>query len=211
MAAKKFKVIVADPPWSFDDKLQSMKAKTKRSAVSQYKELSNNEIKNLDIRSVVDPSGCVLVLWVPSTLLDVGLDVAKSWGFKLKQTYVWVKIKKDASKEKNINNITRIGMGRLFRQAHEIALVCTSGKSVYKDLQDKSQRSVCLAQNKGHSIKPDVLQHSLDSMFPGVEKLEVFARRNFKGWTCIGDAIDGLDIRDAILQLTKEEETDESQ
>src|SRR5690606_23397491 len=36
----------------------------------------------------------VLVLWVPGSLLQEGLDVMSAWGFKQKQVHVWVKTKK---------------------------------------------------------------------------------------------------------------------
>ena len=38
-------------------------------------------------------------------------------------------------------------------------------------------------------------------MFPTQTKLELFARRHRPGWTCLGNELDGLDIRDALEQL----------
>ena len=92
------------------------------------------------------------------------------------------------------------GMGRLFRQSHEICLIGTRG-SVYASLANKSQRSVCFAENLRHSAKPDDLQESLEAMFPKTRKLELFARRLRPGWTCLGNEIDGKDIRDALATL----------
>lgn len=196
-----YQVISADPPWHFDDGLKKMGDAVRRSAQSQYKTLSLKEIANLDIQSLADPSGCLLALWVPSSMLEDGLRVMKGWGFKLKQTFVWVKLKKDYASEKDWNRATRFGMGRLFRQAHEIALIGTSGKSVYPHLKNNSQRSVSFDLNKGHSIKPESLQDRLDLMFPGTNKLEIFARRVRPGWDCIGDGVTGVDVRDSIKNL----------
>jgi N6-adenosine-specific RNA methylase IME4 len=198
------KCIICDPPWSFDDRLQKMKRPVKRSAISQYKVMSVAEIAALDVKSLADPMGCLLALWVPSSMLDQGLEVMNAWGFKLKQTFVWVKLKKDYALEENWNLGTRVGMGRLFRQSHEIALIGTSGKSVYPWLEDHSQRSVAFDLNQGHSIKPPTLHERLEKMFPDVEKLELFSRRKRVGWTCIGDAIDGKDITVAIQELITE-------
>ena len=92
------------------------------------------------------------------------------------------------------------GMGRLFRQTHEICLVGTRGK-IYKQLANKSQRSVSFAENLRHSAKPDALQESLEAMFPKSRKLELFARRLRPGWTCLGNEIDGKDIYDALADL----------
>jgi N6-adenosine-specific RNA methylase IME4 len=134
-------------------------------------------------------------------MIDKGLEVMDSWGFKLKQTFVWVKLKKNFAEEEDWNKGTRFGMGRLFRQSHEIALIGTYGKSVYPRLKNNSQRSVAFDLNKGHSIKPDTLQDRLDIMFPSTSKLEIFARRNKSGWTCIGDGVTGVDVRDSIKNL----------
>lgn len=198
---KRFEVITADPPWSFGDELKSMKRPVKRSAKSQYSLMSTSSIAELDVKSLANPSGCVLVLWVPSTLLEHGLRVMRAWGFIPKQTYVWVKLKKEHRKETDPNNMMRIGMGRLFRQAHEIALVGTSGKSVYKLLKNKSQRSVSLDLNDGHSIKPPTLQNRLELMFPDANKLELFGRRSKDGWTVLGDGVTGCDIHQSIEEL----------
>jgi N6-adenosine-specific RNA methylase IME4 len=195
-----FNVIVADPPWAFNDSLVAMKRKVKRSAASQYDVLGINDIEQLDVRSLADQAGSILVLWVPSSMLSVGLNVMSSWGFSFKQTFVWVKTKKDARKEIDMNDSTRVGMGRLFRQSHEIALVGTCGK-VYPHLVNKSQRSVAFDKNRKHSAKPELLQDRLELMFPAVPKLELFGRRARKDWTVIGDEIDGKDIRDAIQDL----------
>ncbi len=197
----KYDVIVADPPWHFNDGLEKMKTPVRRSAQSQYSTLSINEIQALNVPGLANPTGCMLALWVPSSMLVMGLETMKRWGFTHKQTFIWVKMKKDFSKEKDINNATRFGMGRLFRQAHEIALIGTSGKSIYPKLKNNSQRSVSFDLNEGHSIKPGTLQDRLDLMFPDTEKLEIFARRTRSGWTCIGDGVTGRDVRDSIGDL----------
>lgn len=163
--------------------------------------MTAQQVAALPVKDLADPAGCLLALWVPGSMLEDGLMVMKAWGFKLKQVFVWVKLKKDYAKEADWNNSTRVGMGRLFRQSHEIALICTSGKSVYKLLQNKGQRSVCFDLNRGHSIKPDILHKRLDKMFPTAQKLELFARRPMDGWTVLGDGIDGKDIDVAIQEL----------
>lgn len=203
----KYSVIIADPPWSFDDKLEKMKAPTKRSASSQYDVMSLSEIMALDVASLADPNGCLLAMWCPGSFLEAGMDVYKAWGFKLKQNYVWVKTKKrklKADEAQDPFNYLAFGMGRLFRQTHETAFICTSGKTVYPFLEDMSQRSVCFAPNLGHSRKPEHLHVSLETMFPNANKLELFARQDRPGWTCAGNECPsslGEDIKDSIKRL----------
>lgn len=187
----KFRVIVADPPWRFDDKLQM--STVARSADDNYNTLTLSDIINLNVRDLIDPAGCMLVMWVPSTMLIDGLRVLEAWGFQFKGTYVWAKMRKDMRG-------LAIGMGHTFRQAHEIALVGVSGK-VTSLIANKGQRSACLAVNQGHSKKPEHLQDSLDLMFPDSNKLEMFARRQRPGWICTGDELDFSDIRDVIPAL----------
>ncbi len=193
----KFDVIVSDPPWAFGDTLKKMKKKTRRSAASQYSTMSAAEVAALDVKSLANPKGCVLALWVPSSLLVDGINVMNAWGFTYKSMYIWVKTKK---KVKDIDNALAFGMGRLFRNVHEIALIGTMGK-VYANLENHSQRTVILAPNMGHSIKPEALQDSLDLMYPGGNKLEMFARRHRSGWTCVGNALSNCDITVSIQSL----------
>ena len=88
----KFDLIVSDPPWHFSDSLKM--SKTKRGAAANYSLLKNNDIINLDVKSIASENS-ILVLWVPSSLLKEGIETMENWGFTLKQTHVWVKIKKN--------------------------------------------------------------------------------------------------------------------
>lgn len=225
----KFQVIVSDPPWDFNDSLAM--SDVARGASANYPVLDLEEIKKLPVKELADPNGCILALWIPSSMLQDGMDVMKAWGFHQKQTYIWVKIKKQPldvllseikslfkkSKKLPLTDILNQAlaacasfkmadslafyMGRLFRQTHEICLIGTNNNGVYKQLQNKSQRSVSFGENLKHSAKPDNLQESLEIMFPLAKRIEMFARRQRTGWTCLGNEIDGDDIRDALNKL----------
>lgn len=226
MSKKKYGVISIDCPWSFSDTLKM--SDVKRSAQSNYNTMSLSEIKQLKIKDITDPNGAILALWVPSSLLQEGLDVMKEWGFTHKQTYVWVKNKKnplpnlsnilksmseptkvnwknifsDIINNVNLDQVLAFGMGHLFRQTHEICLIGINNNKIYKKLQNKSQRSVSFGENLKHSQKPDHLQKSLEIMFPTENKIEIFARRLKDGWDCIGNEVcNGEDIRVSISKL----------
>src|SRR5208283_3954306 len=89
--SKKFRVIVADCPWPFSDKLQM--SDVKRGASANYDTMTISDIEALPVASYCHDEGAVLCLWVPSSLLQAGLDTMEAWGFKHKQTYIWVKTK----------------------------------------------------------------------------------------------------------------------
>lgn len=199
-----YDIIVADPAWGFNDGLKKMKRRVKRSAESQYKTMPMSHIAALPVKKLANPRGCLLALWVPGSMIQHGLEVMRAWGFSHKQVFVWVKLKKGHQKEKDINNGTRVGMGHLFRQSHEIALIGTSGKSVYPYMKNHSQRSVSFDLNIGHSIKPETLQKRLELMFPNANKLEMYARRVRPGWDCLGNEIDGRDLVDSVGDIAKE-------
>ena len=120
----------------------------------------------------------------------------KNNGFRLTQSNIWCKTKKDPLinlkksikdaiikndlnsidklfEEFDINDIVSCYMGRLFRQTHEICLLGVKGKHIYKQLKNKSQRSVHFAPNLEHSAKPPILQDRLELMFPDAKKLEI--------------------------------------
>lgn len=224
---QKFNLIVADPPWSFDDNLTM--STVKRGAKSQYKSiLSFSEICQLPISEIADQDA-ILFLWVPSSLLAQGLEVMRFWGFDFKQTFIWVKIKKEPEKEilsflkkkilklndlkfsdlrkilsdLNLNSFLSFFMGRIFRQTHEIALVGTKGK-VYQHLKNHSQRSVVLASNPRHSDKPEEPQNYLELLWPNAKKIELFARRDRDGWLCLGNECPSTkdeDIKDSLQKL----------
>jgi N6-adenosine-specific RNA methylase IME4 len=233
----KFQVIVADPPWSPSDSLSM--SSVKRGAAANYPVLSVDQICELPVKKVADPDGCVLALWVLGSMLEDGLRVMKAWGFEQKQVYVWVKTKKQSSINSLafkdtfaeirawkrdpiafINTLLKssfkvgdwllsFGMGRLFRQSHEICFIGINNTKIYSKLENKSQRSVCFEENKGHSIKPDYLQGSLETMFPQAKRLEMFARRQHQGWTVIGhDVSNGEDIFQSLNTLKDNDDND---
>jgi N6-adenosine-specific RNA methylase IME4 len=222
----KFNVIVCDCPWSPADGL-NMNA-TKRGAASNYTTMSTDDLCALPIKDLTDTDGCVLALWVIGSMLEDGMRVMKSWGFQQKQTFVWCKTKKpksltkilkstlDIALQNNIDDTIKLakdsvislgdyvlgfGLGRLFRQTHELCLIGVNNTKIYKHLQDRAQRSVCFDENKGHSIKTENLQDRLDIMFPGGKKVELFARRQRRGWTCVGDGVSNEDIRISLEKI----------
>jgi N6-adenosine-specific RNA methylase IME4 len=188
----RFPVIVADPPWSYEDKLR-MGGTTgvKRSADSHYSVMHIDAIKSLVVPSADD---AFLALWCPNTLLEShGLPTMKAWGFTYKGMYHWVKTAGDKSG-------LAFGMGRYFRACSETALFGIKGKP---KLLDMSQRNVEMAKALPHSAKPEGLQNSLEKMYAG-PYLEMFARRDRAGWYCVGnEAPDtmGEDIARSLMRL----------
>jgi len=85
---KKYRVIYADPPWRF--KNFSVKGEG-RNVVSHYDCLTLPDLKRLNINRHADKD-CALFMWVTDPMLDQGLELMKSWGFKFKTVaFYWAK------------------------------------------------------------------------------------------------------------------------
>lgn len=206
----KFNVVVCDPPYNFLDGLNI--SDVKRGSQANYNTMTIQQIKDMRIKDIVDPDGALLALWVPSSLLQEGLDIMKEFGFIFKQTWIWIKLKKEPFKqfkknkdfkleEINLEQLLSFGMGRIGRNVHEICLIGVRGK-IYKKIQNRSQRTVFFYKNEKHSKKPELLQDKLDMIFPDTNKIEIFARRQRPGWHCIGNEIvQGEDINESISKL----------
>lgn len=229
----RFRVIVADPPWSPDDGLTM--SDVKRGAASQYPVLTTEDIKALDVQRIASKNS-VLALWVPSSMLEDGMETMAAWGFTQKQMNVWVKIKKEPLKKIaeeykkkylksqraagivpedflefitnfDLDEVLDFNLGRLFRQTHEVCLVGTRGK-VYDKMKNRSQRSVHFYSAKGlkHSEKPEKMQDQLNIIFPKIQKLELFARRERPDYITAGlecPATPGERVDETIARLAK--------
>lgn len=185
-------VIVCDAPFSFSDKLAM--SKVKRGSAAQYKNtMSIEELKKLDVANLA-ANDALLAFWVPSSLIKEGIEVIEAWGFRLVQSWVWVKtkneplesLKKTVRKKStkgqislidvnstidnlDLNSILTMKMGRTFRQTHEIVLIGVKGR-INSKIVNRSQRSVDLGplvSRNGilHSAKPETLQERLEILF----------------------------------------------
>ena len=60
---------------------------------------------------------------------------------------------------------------------------------------------VCDARIMEHSRKPDEIRDRIVALCGDVPRIELFARQRHDGWDCLGDEIDGRDIRESILEI----------
>lgn len=185
----RYRVIVADPPWAFGDRLTM--SDTRRGAESQYSTLTVETICALPVRAVAEDDA-LLALWCPSALILDGTAarVVEAWGFQGKQLWTWCKTTKTGR--------MAFGMGRLGRNCTEHAILATRGR-IYQHVVGRSEQTAFLHPTLPHSAKPETLQDQLERMIPGGRRLELFARRIRSRWTCVGDqcpATEGQDIRE---------------
>ena len=159
---KKYSIIYADPPWSYQDK------NCNGACLKHYKTMSLDEICQLPINKISD-TNCVLFLWATYPLLPEALKVIESWGFKYKSiAFQWIKLNKKDRKP-------FYGLGRWTRGNTEPCLIATKGKpkrianNVFQLIQAPIGR---------HSQKPDIVRHKIiELMGNDLERIELFARK----------------------------------
>ncbi len=180
---KKYNVIYADPPWSYNDKMSGHSF----SLDHEYKTQSIEWIKSLSVNNLADKD-CALFMWVVSPLLPEALDVIKSWGFKYKTlAFCWSKYHKSG---KLVKNLGRWTMGNV-----ELCLLATRGKP--KRICNNIQQLVQYERSR-HSVKPPIVRDRIVQLMGDVPRIELFARERERGWDALGDSIDGKDIKDVL-------------
>ena len=189
---KKYKIIYADPPWQY--RVYSKKGKS-RSAENHYHTMNIDDIRSLPVGEIADDD-CVLFLWITFPCLKEGISVMESWGFTYKTCgFNWIKRNKK-------KDTYFMGLGFWTRSNSEVCLIGTKG---HPKRVSKAVPQVCDARVMEHSRKPSEIRDRIVELCGDVPRIELFARETVKGWDCLGDEIDGEDIRDALVEVINDE------
>jgi N6-adenosine-specific RNA methylase IME4 len=174
----RFKTILADPPWRFQNSTGKVAPEHRR--LRRYQTMSLEDICDLPITEHTDPAAH-LYLWCPNALLGEGLQVMKRWGFTYKTNIVWYKVRKDGGPDGR-------GVGFYFRNVTELLLFGTHGR-IRTLKPGRTQVNILRTRKQEHSRKPDEAYDLIESCSPG-PFLELFARERRSGWTQWGDEVD---------------------
>jgi N6-adenosine-specific RNA methylase IME4 len=172
----RYRVIYADPPWSF--KTYSDKGKS-RSAERHYSCMSLDDIKALPVGQIAD-NDCTLVLWTTVPHLQQAFEVIEAWGFSYKCGAVWVKPTRDGKR-------WRMGTGYWFRGNPEHLLVATRGRSK-PTKRGAGGVGLIVAPRRDHSRKPDEVYERIERLVAG-PYIELFARQKRPGWDAWGNEV----------------------
>jgi N6-adenosine-specific RNA methylase IME4 len=174
LPSAKFRVLYADPPWSYHDKADAGSVQS-GGAEMYYPSMSIADLSAMPVAELCE-SDAVLFLWVTSPLLFESAAVIKAWGFTYKASFVWDKIKHN--------------MGHYNSVRHELLLVCTRG-SCTPDVV-KLYDSVQSIERTEHSVKPEEFRQIIDTLYPHGKRLELFGRKHVEGWTVYGNQLSGV-------------------
>jgi len=182
---KKYQIIYADPPWSYNDKMSGHSF----SLDHEYETQDLDWIKKLPVKELADKN-CVLFLWVVNPLLPEAFEVIKEWGFKYKTVaFVWNK--------RTVNGNWVHNMGRWTMGNMEMVLLATKGKPqrLRKDI-----KQLVVSERKEHSKKPDIIRKHIVDLMGDLPRIELFARGNkgrdmfdfnkFDGWDTFGNEVE---------------------
>ncbi len=172
---KRFPVIYADPPWTFETRTDKGKG---RSAERHYVCMSLDDIKALPVRPLA-ADDCALFLWTTFPHLCQAHEVIEAWGFSYRTLgFIWVKQTRDRQR-------LAIGNGCWTRANSEPCLLAARGR---RQRKSAGVHSVILAPAREHSRKPDETYARIEALLNG-PYLELFAQSERPNWTCWGNEV----------------------
>lgn len=166
---KKYRVIYADPPWSYNDKQDT---DYYGGAEKHYGTMPLNEIAALPISRITEKDA-VLFLWTTSPLIFDSKQIFEAWGFTYKSMFIWDKVK--------------TGMGHYNSVRHEMLLICTKG-SCTPDTKRMFDSVQSIERSENHSEKPQEFRDIIETLYAG-ERIELFARTKRDGWDVWGNEV----------------------
>ncbi len=176
LGGRKFRTLMADPPWRFENRTGKMAPEHKR--LNRYGTMSTEEICALPVSEVMEKTAH-LYLWTPNALLPDALKVMEAWGFHYKTNLVWHKIRKDGGSDGR-------GVGFYFRNVTELILFGVRGPGARTLGPGRTQVNFLASRKREHSRKPDEQYHLIEACSPG-PYLEMFARGTRTGWSYWGN------------------------
>lgn len=178
---KRYKIILADPPWPYSKYRNLSKNTNDKVRVTPYTAMTLEDIKRMPISQIAEKD-CVLLLWVTFPCLEMGLKVIKAWGFTYKTVaFNWLKKNK-----KGIGYF--MGFGHYTRSNGEICLLATKGKGL--KVLKKNMSQVVVTPLTQHSAKPAIVRNKIVSLFGDESRIELFARKQASGWDAWGNDLE---------------------
>ena len=191
---KKYNIVYADPPWTYNDKALS----GSRGAGCKYDLMTLDEICALPVGEITDDN-CALFLWVTMPQLPNAFRVIQEWGFTYKTcAFTWVKTNKKA-------HSIAMGMGNYTRGNAELVLLGTKGKI---KRESASVSSVIIAPRDAHSKKPNRVRNKIVELLGDVPRVELFARQRYIGWDSLGFGVEDIDIQNSLRLIVQKNKMD---
>lgn len=172
-----YDVILADPPWTFS---VWNAAKSDRHASHKYNLMSTQEICDLPIKEL-SAENCALFIWATWPNIIECFDVITAWGFTYRTlAWEWVKAKRSGFG-------FHFGMGYYTRSNPEPCLLAVKGTM---PVAVHNIQALIYSPVREHSRKPDEQYRKIESLYPNMKYLELFARKKKENWDSWGNEIE---------------------
>lgn len=183
----KFKVIYSDCPWKYGFQ------RYKKNSGCDYPTMTIKELCALPVEQIADDNS-LLFHWTTGPKLEEGIQVLNAWGFKyITVAFAWIKMcKKQTTKYFS-------GQGYYTKPNAELCLLGRRGKAL--DIIDKTVKQIVAVPMTYHSAKPPIVRHNIVRLVGDIPRVELFATVKTKGWTAIGNRIDGRDIAEVLNDM----------
>lgn len=175
---QRYELIVADPPWKQAKGGKKSVRENSSGRPLDYPVCSLEEIKeHLKAADALTSDNAVLFLWTIDKYLFEAEEMAKELGYKLHARMIW-------------NKVTGIPAAFTVRYGHEYLLYMYKGKLVPVATEERGKiHTVFTEQVKRHSQKPEISFEIINRLYPGLKKLEMYARLEREGYDCWGNEV----------------------
>ena len=172
---KKYKTIVADPPWKYGvwGKGSEKAPFGDKARPLPYPHMTVEEIRALNVASLADEN-CELYLWTTQKYLPDAFEVLKAWGFKYCQALTWCKTPRGT------------GQGGVYCPTTEFLILGRKGKMPKVKRIDTTWWNI--KRTNKHSKKPEFFQDLIETA-SDAPRLEMFARRERENWDVWGNEV----------------------
>lgn len=207
----RFQILYCDPPWPYNNRLTGEgRTKFGEGVHAHYNTMTVQDIADLGplIADICEPTA-VLMMWVTAPHLTSAFQVAEAWGFDYAtKAFCWVKISKDGRPRQLPGQYTASNTEDclLFtrRPNKQAPRLLPTGQRmtpqvVWEQEHPDGLPEIVATTLREHSRKPDEVRERIKQMYPTEKKIELFCRYPDPEFASLGNEIDGLDIRDALV------------
>lgn len=175
---KKYKVILADPPWKQSKGGKKSVRPNSSGKKLDYPVCSLEEIKgHIQKASELTTDDSILFLWTIDKYLFEAQKLAEDLGYKLHARMIW-------------NKVTGIPSAFTIRYGHEYLLYMYKGKFSPVAYEERGKiHSIFTEKVTKHSKKPQISYEIIERLYKHFNKLELYARSERDGWDCWGNEV----------------------
>lgn len=214
---KPFDIILADPPWWYNNRKTGGERKPKISidlsdkdpkfgggARKHYSLMRDDALLQLaPLIKQISNNNSACFIWCTKPRKDFGIELLKAWGFEfVTEPYALFKLSKDGTR-------FIFGPGSYTGTNSEDVILGVRGKYMTPEAWDgqRLQKSI-LTPRLDHSVKPPI-HRLLHKLYPGARKIELFSRKkrygsHYKTWYYAGNEMSGMDIKDELQFLSNQ-------